>query len=71
MAPLNSKSAEQRVSQLCAQLETCRSVDDVQRALNELDVSVVSGGSTEAAVLHQLETLTQREGLTELVLASV
>jgi hypothetical protein len=70
MALLHSKSAEQQVSQLCVQLETCRSVDDVQRALNELDVSVVSGGSAEA-VLYQLQAPTQAGGLTELVLASV
>jgi hypothetical protein len=69
MEPLNSKSAEQRLSQLCAQLETCRSVDDVQRTLSELEVPVVSGSQAET-VLCQLLAATQAKGLTELVLAS-
>ena len=67
MEPLNSKSAEQRLSQLCTRLETCQSIDDVQKALSDLDVSVVSRGQAEM-VLRQLLAV---ERLTELVLTSV
>jgi hypothetical protein len=69
MEPLSSKVAEQRLSQLCAQLETCQSIDDVQKALSDLDASAISRDQAEM-VLHQLLAATQVERLTELVLTS-
>ncbi|KAF6765898.1 hypothetical protein DFP72DRAFT_865003 [Ephemerocybe angulata] len=70
MEPKASRSSARWLTQLCRELEACKTVEDIQPVLDDLDISIILTEVQLESVLNQLASATETKFLVEVVLSS-